>query len=70
MEITIDTKPPPGPTLRELIAGLEPGQSLCSPSHSTRVARVTASRVKGSHPDRDFRVKYEAGEGVRVWRLA
>lgn len=69
MEITIDTKPPPGPTLRELIASLEPGQSLCTPSHSTKVARTTASRVKGQHPGRDFRVKYETGEGVRVWRL-
>jgi hypothetical protein len=69
MDTKIDTMPPPAPSLRKLIEGLQPGQSLCAPSHSIRVLRVTASRIKAVFPDREFKFA-EAEDGPRIWRLA
>ncbi len=69
MSFAIDTTPPPAPTLREAVEGLEPGQSLYTEAHPLRVLRVTASRIRKTKPDRKFR-SAETDGGARIWRLA
>ncbi len=69
MTIVVDSAPPPGPSLREQVEELEAGQSLRAAPEAIRVLRVTASRVRKAHPDRQFRTS-QADDGARIWRLA
>ena len=69
MDIIIDTEPPPAPSLRELVEGLEAGQSLATRKHDLTVLRTTAGRVKAAHPGRKF-VTADSPDGARIWRTA
>jgi len=69
MSTIIDTEPPPPPTLRETIEGLEIGQSLLSQAHALHTIRTTAARVCATHPNRKFRSK-ATDDGARIWRIA
>ena len=69
MSLVIDNAPPPGPSLREIVEGLQVGQSLCDPNRTIETLRVTASRVRSAYPERKFKSK-ETHAGPRIWRVA
>jgi hypothetical protein len=74
MTYTVERIPPPetklGPSLRQQVIRLKPGETFCAPDKTLGTLKVTVSHVKKYlHQDRRFTVRM-TDDGPRVWRLS